>query len=68
MEASYPDKNLKAFVDELEYSVPYPVSKNTPVWNQYESDAINEIFSLERPAKDSLKDLADNMNSALSEE
>ncbi|MDU3136094.1 MAG: sugar ABC transporter substrate-binding protein [Anaerococcus prevotii] len=67
-EASYPDKNLKAFVDELEYSVPYPVSKNTPVWNQYESDAINEIFSLERPAKDSLKDLADNMNSALSEE
>lgn len=67
-EASYPDKNLKAYVDELEYSVPYPVSKNTPVWNQYENDAINEIFSLERPAKDSLKDLADKMNDALSKE
>lgn len=67
-EKSYPDKNLKAFVDELEYSVPYPVSKNTPVWNAYEEDAINEMYSFNKPVKDVLKDLAQKMNDALEKE
>lgn len=65
---SYPDKNLDAFIKELEYSVPYPVSNNTPVWNEMESDAINEMYSFERPVKEALADLANNMNDALEKE
>lgn len=67
-EKSYPDKNLKAFTQMVEYSVPYPVSSNTPVWNELESNAINEMYSYERPVREVLKDLADKMNEALAKE
>ncbi|MDR0366613.1 MAG: sugar ABC transporter substrate-binding protein, partial [Bifidobacteriaceae bacterium] len=33
---SMPEFNLQAFLDETAYAVPYPVSANTPVWNEFE--------------------------------
>ncbi|MDD7306236.1 MAG: sugar ABC transporter substrate-binding protein [Peptoniphilaceae bacterium] len=65
---SYPNINLKAFVDELEYAKPYPISKNTSKWNELENNALNDMFSLQKKPEEVLKDLAEKMNQALSEE
>lgn len=65
---SFPNINLQAFVDELEYAVPYPVSKNTSKWNEMETNYLNEMFSLQTKPEDALKSLAEDMNQALAEE
>lgn len=65
---SRPDLNLEAYVNSLEYSVPFPISKNSSVWNDYESEAITKIYSLEVSVEDGLKELAEKMNAALEKE
>ncbi|MDO4593945.1 MAG: sugar ABC transporter substrate-binding protein [Tissierellia bacterium] len=67
-EKAYPTINLKAFIDELDYSVMYPISKNTMVWNWLEDDAINEMFSRQKPADEVLKQLSEDMDTALKNE
>lgn len=41
---TYPNLNLQAYIDELDYSVMYPVSKNTPKWNDVEIKYIKQIL------------------------
>lgn len=65
---SYPEINLQAFVDELDYAIAYPVSKNTSKWNESETNYLNEMFSLETEPEEALKNLADEMNGFLAEE
>ncbi|UJF15856.1 sugar ABC transporter substrate-binding protein [Jeotgalibaca sp. MA1X17-3] len=65
---SYPELNLEAYVNSLEYSHPFPVSENTSKWNDYESQAINDIYSLDTNISERLNTLAEQMNKALEEE
>ena len=65
---SYPDVNLKAFTDQLEYSHIYPYSKNTSVWNAYEAEELKLIWSGSKTVEEGLKDLATQMNEALDSE
>lgn len=65
---SYPNINLQAFIDELEYAKPYPVSKNTSKWNDLETNYLNEIFALQKDVDTGLKELSEEMNKALEEE
>jgi multiple sugar transport system substrate-binding protein len=66
---SAPGYNLQVFEDAaVDYSVAYPVSKNTSAWNKLETDLLPQAFSGERPVADVVKDLAEQMNAALAKE
>lgn len=65
---SYPNVNLKAFTDQLEYSHIYPYSKNTSVWNAYEAEELKLIWSGSKTVEEGLKDLSTQMNEALDSE
>lgn len=65
---SYPNVNLKAFTDQLQYSHIYPYSKNTSVWNAYEAEELKLIWSGSKTVEEGLKDLATQMNEALDSE
>lgn len=65
---SQPDLNYQAYVNSLEYAAPYPVSANTSRWNEYENEAIRDIFSGDVPVADALENLANQMNEALAAE
>ncbi|KQV07530.1 ABC transporter substrate-binding protein [Leifsonia sp. Root112D2] len=62
---SMPGVNLQVFLDELAYSVPLPISKNTAAWNAFETTLLPEAFSGSKPVGDVLKDLTTQMNGAL---
>ena len=63
-----PQFNLKAYLDELETAVPYPVSKATKVWNTLETDILTKVWTGEVDAATGLKDLATQMDAALAKE
>lgn len=64
-----PQWNMKAFSDAAaNYSYPYPVSKNTAVWNDFESELIPQALSGARPVAEVTKELAQKMQAALDEE
>ncbi len=61
--------DLKTFIDAAdEYAEPYPVSKDTAVWNQYELDMIRPAFGGDKPMADVGKEVAAKMNEALGKE
>lgn len=63
-----PNYNVEAYVNSLEYSHPFPVSENTSRWNDYETQAITDIYSLNADIEERLQQLADEMNEALANE
>ncbi len=65
---SYPNLNLQAFIDELEYSVMYPVSKDTSKWNDLENEYIKQIWNGDVTVEEGLKKLAEEMNKILEQE
>lgn len=66
---AYPDWNCQIFVDAAEnYSVAYPVSKNTSVWADKEADYLNPAFAGETDVTTAATELAAFMNEALAEE
>lgn len=65
---SYPTLNLQAFVDELDYAVMYPVSKDTPKWNDLEMESIKQMWNGDIKADEALKKLAEDMNKVLEQE
>lgn len=67
-EASHPEINLKAFVDELDYAVMYPVSLNTSKWNDVENEYIKQIWNRGITVEEGLKKMAELMNEALTKE
>jgi multiple sugar transport system substrate-binding protein len=67
-EASHPEVNLKAFVDELDYAVMYPVSLNTSKWNDVETEYIKQIWNRGITVEEGLNKMAELMNEALTKE
>lgn len=65
---SQPDLNYQAYVNSLEYAAPYPASANTSRWNEYENEAIRDMYSGDVPVADALENLANQMNEALAAE
>ncbi len=65
---SMPGVNLQIFLDEVKYSVPLPVSKNTAAWNTFEANLLPQAFSGQQPVDTVLKQLATQMNGALAKE
>src|SRR5437660_1008366 len=42
---STPNFHLQSFIDELAYSVPYPVSKNTAAWDDAETKILTQVWA-----------------------
>jgi len=63
-----PQFNVKAFVDEVDYGVLYPHSKNTDAWSGLESKILPDLFSGERGAQEVCAELAAAMNDVLAKE
>ncbi|MBU3144356.1 sugar ABC transporter substrate-binding protein [Clostridium sp. CF012] len=60
--------NGKAYVDELEYSVMYPSSKETAKWNALEMDNLKMAWAGQVTAEVACKKIAEEMNKILAEE
>ncbi|HVK23168.1 MAG TPA: sugar ABC transporter substrate-binding protein [Actinokineospora sp.] len=65
---SMPQFNLKAYIDELAYAKPYPISKNAAVWNKMETDILTAAWAGTTPIDEAAKKLAADMNAALAKE
>lgn len=65
---AYPDINLQAYVDQLDYAVMYPVSGETAKWNDLENTSLREMWSGETSVEAGLQTLADGMNAVLENE
>lgn len=65
---TYPNLNLQAYVDGLDYSTIYPVSKNTPKWNDIELKYIKEMWSGKISVEEGLKKIGEEMDEALQQE
>lgn len=64
-----PEMKLDVFITGAEeYSVPYPVSKNTSAWASLEPEFLNPAFSGETPVEEACKKLAEEMNKLLAAE
>lgn len=65
---SIPGLDLQLFLDEAKVASPYPISKNTSAWNQFETDILPAAFAGQTPVATAAKQLADKMNAALAKE
>jgi multiple sugar transport system substrate-binding protein len=65
---SHPDLNLQVFVDAIEYAFPMPVSLNTDAWAANEPVLVAGALSGAVSAKETVKQLAAEMNEALAKE
>ncbi|WP_084964513.1 ABC transporter substrate-binding protein [Thermoactinospora rubra] len=65
---SMPKFNLKAFIDQLPYARPYPVSKNTAAWSRPELDAMTKAFTEGQDVEAVAREFAATMNAALAQE
>jgi multiple sugar transport system substrate-binding protein len=65
---SMPEFNLQSFLDEVPYSVVYPVSANTSVWNAFEDSDLPAAWDGTSTVKDAADKLATQMNEALAKE
>lgn len=65
---SIPEYNLQVFLDAIDYSYPYPVSKNTSAWAGLEGDLLMQAFSGAQPVDAINKELATKVQAALDAE
>lgn len=65
---AFPQYHLQSFLDELAYSVPFPISKNTAAWNTLETDLLTKAWSGSEPVDQAAKELAAEMNQDLAKE
>jgi multiple sugar transport system substrate-binding protein len=65
---SMPNFKLQIFLDELDYSVAYPRTRNTAAWTEDEEKALAEIWAGTKDAKAALNELATAMNADLAQE
>lgn len=66
---SHKEYDLGIFIDAAQnYSYPYPASKNTSEWNQYEASELKKVFNLEIGVEEAANNIAEKMNKVLSEE
>jgi multiple sugar transport system substrate-binding protein len=65
---STPNFHLQAFIDELAYAKPYPVSKNTAAWNDAMMKQFIPAWSGQQSAEAGSKAVAQKMNQLLADE
>jgi multiple sugar transport system substrate-binding protein len=65
---SYPQFHLQSFLDELAYSVPFPVSKNTAAWIDIQNKILTQVWSGQLSVDAGAKELASQMNALLAKE
>ena len=63
-----PQYDLQVYIDALDTAVPYPVSKNTSAWTSIESEVLSQVWSGAVAPAEGLKDLAEQMQTALDAE
>lgn len=65
---SVPSVDLNIFLDAAAKASPYPASKNTSAWNQFETGLLPAAFAGSKPVPEVAKELAAKMNDTLSKE
>ncbi|MEV6850268.1 sugar ABC transporter substrate-binding protein [Actinoplanes sp. NPDC051411] len=65
---AHPELHLQAFLDELNYAVPYPVSRNTAAWNELETTFLTPAWNQREDVSSAAGKLAPAMNDALAKE
>lgn len=65
---SMPEFALKNFINQVPDSVVYPVSKNTPAWNELEDKLLAPAWELSESVPDAANALAEAMNKVLAKE
>jgi multiple sugar transport system substrate-binding protein len=65
---SFPEFNVKAYIDQIPYAVFRPYSKNTVVWEEMSTQVLNDAWSGTRPVADVCRDIAQRMNAMLADE
>lgn len=65
---SMPQYNLKTFIDAVDYSVPYPVSKNTAAWQADELELLRPAWAGEKDIDAAARELAAAMDEDLTKE
>ena len=65
---SMPEFDLRVFIDMLDYAVPYPASKNTPVWENLQPLLLGKPFAGKGDIEEAARTLARQMNIALEQE
>ena len=63
-----PQYDLQVYIDALDSAVPYPVSKSTSAWTSIESEVLSQVWSGAVAPAEGLKDLAEQMQTALDAE
>ncbi|MBM7171143.1 sugar ABC transporter substrate-binding protein [Streptomyces sp. G44] len=65
---SMPEFDLKHFIEMQEYAVPYPSSRNTPVWENLQYPLLGAAFSGKGGIESAARTLGEQMDRALKEE
>ncbi len=65
---AYPQFHVQAYIDELAYAVPYPVSKNTVAWNDVQNTILTKVWAGQISLDDGVKQLTQQMNQLLAQE
>lgn len=63
-----PQLHLQVFLDELDYAVPYPVSKNTAAWQELETKYLTPAWNGQTDVAKAAGDLATAMDASLAKE
>ncbi len=65
---AYPSFHVQAYIDELAYAVPYPVSKNTAAWGDVQTKLLTKVWAGQMTVEDGARQLAQQMNQLLAQE
>lgn len=65
---SQPQFHLQAYIDELAYAIPYPISKDTAVWDDLETKILTQVWGGQLSPEVGGKQLAQQMDQALAKE
>jgi multiple sugar transport system substrate-binding protein len=65
---SFKQYNLQSYIDELQYAIPLPHSKNTAKWWDDETTILKKAWSGDIPIDQAAKDMAKQMNQDLAAE
>jgi multiple sugar transport system substrate-binding protein len=65
---AHPEMHLQIFLDELAYAVPYPVSRNTPAWQDLETKYLTPAWDGQADVTKAANDLAKAMDDELAKE
>jgi multiple sugar transport system substrate-binding protein len=65
---AYPQFHLQIFLDELAYTVPFPISKNTAAWRDVQNKVLTQVWSGQISVDAGAKELATQMNALLAKE